>query len=93
MKLIKWAKNRIKHKLDHIKISKLLDVLIEHGVSLVIIIVIWEIIEDVLFPVMFVWLGAHFHPAFYAGAPASLLLCLHWLVVPMVWNLWMRLRK
>ena len=65
----------------------------EHGVALVVIIVGWEIIEDVLFPILFVFLGHHVHPAFYAGAPASLLLCLHWIAVPVLWRLWVKVSK
>ena len=77
--------------MEHLKLQKLLDILKEHGLALVIIIVGWEIIEDVLFPVLFIFLGNHVHPAFYAGAPAAWLLCLHWLAVPIMWGLWMRI--
>jgi hypothetical protein len=64
----------------------------KHGLALVIIIIGWEIIEDVLFPVLFVLLGNHVHPAFYAGAPASLLLCVHWLAVPLIWGWWVKFK-
>ena len=90
MKAIRWIKNRISHKLAHLKLSRLLDTLVEHGTSLVVIIIVWEIIEDIIFPVLFIWLGTHVHPIFLAGAPASWLLCLHWLVVPIAWNAWLR---
>jgi hypothetical protein len=62
-----------------------------HGVALVVIIIGWEIVEDVLFPLFFVLLGNHIHPAFYAGAPASLLLCVHWIAVPLIWGWWMKM--
>ena len=52
-----WAKHRILHKLEHLKPSNLLDILTQHGLALVVIIVVWEIIEDVLFPVMFIWIS------------------------------------
>ena len=64
----------------------------EHGLALVIIIVAWEIIEDILFPLLFIWLGTNVHPAFLAGAPASLLLCVHWLAVPAIWGLWIKIK-
>ena len=70
-----------------------MDTLVEHGLALVIIIVVWEIIEDILFPILFIWLGTHVHPAFLAGAPISLILCLHWAVVPVVWGLWIKIRN
>lgn len=93
MKFLKWIKDRIWHKLEHLKWKNAKKTFREHGLALVIIIVGWEIAEDVLFPVIFVLLGNHIHPAFYAGAPASLLLCFHWLAVPMLWGMWMRVSK
>ena len=62
-----WISLRLKHKLEHLNPSRLLDTLKEHGIALVIIIIGWEIIEDVLFPILFIFLGNHVHPAFYAG--------------------------
>ena len=49
MKFIKWIKHRLAHKLEHLKWSNLKKVLKAHGTALVVIIVLWEIIEDVLF--------------------------------------------
>ena len=49
-----WAKHRVTHKLGHLKLNYLLDILSKHGLALVIIIVAWEIIEDVLFPILFI---------------------------------------
>ena len=88
-----WTKHRLGHKLEHLNPTTLLDTLKEHGVALVIIIVGWEIIEDVLFPLLFMWLGANVHPAFFAGAPAAWLLCLHWIAVPIMWGIWIRISK
>ena len=87
-----WLKNRLLHKLDHLKWENVKKIFREHGLALVIIIVGWEIAEDVLFPVLFVLLGNHVHPAFYAGAPASLLLCFHWLAVPLMWGWWVKFK-
>ena len=89
----RWLRNRISHKLEHIRPSYLLDVLSRHGLALVTIIIIWEIIEDVLFPILFIWLGHNVHPAFIAGAPISWLICLHWLMVPLTWSFWMKFRN
>ncbi len=89
----RWIKSRVSHKLHHLKPAHLLDILTKHGLALVVIIVLWEIIEDVLFPLLFIFLGNHVHPAFYAGAPAAWVLCLHWLVVPIVWSAWMKFSK
>ena len=91
MRLLAWIKARLGHKLEHISWSSIKKMFKEHGLALVVIIVGWEIVEDVVFPVLFVFLGNHVHPAFYAGAPASLLLCFHWLAVPMIWGFWMKI--
>jgi hypothetical protein len=64
----------------------------ENGLAFVVIFVAWEIIEDVLFPLLFIFLGNYVHPAFYAGAPAAWLLCVHWLAVPLIWGWWVKLK-
>ena len=91
MRFFRWAKDRLSHKLEHFKWASLKKTLKEHGLALVIIIVVWEIIEDVLFPILFIALGNYVHPAFYAGAPAAWILCLHWLAVPIMWGAWIRI--
>ena len=93
MKFFKWVKHRLTHKFNHFRLSHLIDVLKEHGLALVIIIVIWEIIEDVGFPLLFIWLGTHVHPLFLVGAPVSWLLCLHWIAVPITWGWWIKIKK
>lgn len=90
--MIKWIKHRIGHKLEHLKWSKIKETFREHGLALVVIIVGWEIIEDVLFPLLFWALGNYVHPSFYAGIPAAWLLCLHWIAVPVLWGMWMKMK-
>ena len=92
MKIFRWLHHRLAHKLEHVRLSSIKRTFREHGLALVIIIIVWEIIEDILFPILFMFLGTHVHPAFLAGIPASLLLCLHWLAVPLLWSAWIRLR-
>ncbi len=89
--MLKWLRERLSHKLEHLRWSKIKSILREYGLALVIIIVGWEIIEDVIFPMLFVFLGNHVHPAFYSGVPAAWLLCSHWLVVPLVWSWWVKM--
>jgi|TARA_R110002110_G_scaffold206343_1_gene418523 hypothetical protein len=93
MKIFNWIKKRLKHKLEHFSWQKIKNVMREHGLALVIIILGWEIIEDILFPVLFAWLGINVHPIFLAGVPASLLLCLHWIAVPLLWKAWMKIKS
>ena len=92
MKFFTWVKDRLSHKLEHFSWSNIKKTLREHGLALVIIIVGWEIIEDVLFPLLFIFLGNYVHPVFYAGAPAAWLLCLHWLAVPLMWGWWIKIK-
>ena len=92
MRLLRWINHRLKHKIGHLSLSSIKKTFQEHGLALVIIIVLWEIIEDVGFPLLFIFLGNHVHPSFYAGAPAAWLLCLHWLVVPITWRWWIKIR-
>ena len=91
IRAFRWVAHRLKHKLGHFHPTKLLDTLKEHGVALVIIIVGWEIIEDVLFPLAFIWLGNNVNPWFLTGAPVSWLLCAHPIMVPILWTLWIKL--
>jgi len=90
---LRWVCHRIKHKLEHFRPSRLMDTLKEHGLALVLIIIIWEIIEDVLFPVLFIWLGHNVNPWFITGAPISWLLCLHPIAVPIMWAGWIKIRR
>tara|TARA_Y100000592_G_scaffold29099_1_gene46421 strand:+ start:4564 stop:4881 length:318 start_codon:yes stop_codon:yes gene_type:complete len=92
MRLYRWAKDRISHKLSHLKLENIKRTLRENGLALVVIIVGWEIIEDVLFPALFALLGKYVHPAFFAGIPAAWLICLHWLAVPILWGLWVKIK-
>ena len=92
MRAIRWIRDRLSHKLDHFRWGSIKRTMKKHGLALVIIIIGWEIVEDVVFPVLFVLLGNHVHPAFYAGAPASLLLCFHWLAIPLIWGAWIKIK-
>lgn len=93
MKFFNWIKHRILHKLDHFSLTKIKKFLRENGLAFVIIFIVWEIIEDVGFPLLFIFLGNYVHPVFYAGAPAAWLLCLHWLAVPIMWGMWLKVKK
>ena len=92
MKLYRWIKQRLRHKLSHFKWENVKKTLRENGLALVVIIIGWEIIEDVIFPVIFAVLGKYVHPAFFAGIPAAWIICLHWLMVPILWGAWIRFK-
>ena len=93
MRVLRWLRHRIGHKLEHLKPGHLMDTLVEHGLALVVIVIIWEIIEDILFPLFFIWLGKNVNPWFLTGAPLSWLLCFHPIAVPILWALWIKISR
>ena len=60
--MYKWIKQRLSHKLEHLKWNNIKKTFRENGLALVVIIVGWEIIEDILFPAIFALLGKYVHP-------------------------------
>jgi len=83
-------KHQILHKMKHFSPSYFRNLIIKGGLAFLVITIIWEIVEDVLFPLLFWALGRWIHPAFYAGIPISWALCLHWFAVPLMWGYWMK---
>ena len=88
--MFSWIKKRVSHKFENLSRKKIKAFLKKNGLAFVIIFVGWEIVEDIIFPIIFGFLGNYIHPAFYAGIPASLILCFHWLAIPVLWGLWLR---
>jgi len=85
----KWAK----HKLSHVSVRNLKQLFKAHGLAFVVIFIVWEIIEDALFPLLFYWMGNNIDPWFHAAIPVSWLLCLHGIMVPLTWSLWIKIRR
>ena len=92
-KSMSWLVHHLHHKIEHFTLKALKNLVIEGGIPLLVIVIGWEIIEDVAFPVLFALLGRWIHPIFYAGIPVAWVLCLHWLMVPLLWTLWLKYRK
>ena len=87
----KKIKHRLYHKIEQFKPSELKKSLVKGGIPLLVIVVGWDVIEDVLFPILFGAMGWAVHPVFYTFIPVSWLLCLHWLTVPILWGLWLKI--
>ena len=87
-----WIRDKVTHKLEHYSKEKIKKFFKENGLAFVVIFIVWEIIEDVLFPLLFIWLGNNVNPWWHTGAPISWLLCLHPVAVPALWWVWIRLR-
>lgn len=91
MKFFKWIKHRLLHKLEHLSFNHFKDILKKHGVAFLVIVILWEITEDIGLPILFVFLGNNVHSVFFSGVPASWLICLHWLAVPLLFGLWLKI--
>ena len=91
MKVYNWIKHKLQHKMHHLSLKHLKSVLKKHGWALLIIIVGWEIVEDLVLPAIFWLMGKHVDPTFFALIPASLIICFHWLAVPVLWGLWIKI--
>jgi membrane protein CcdC involved in cytochrome C biogenesis len=89
--MINWLKHRLKHKFEHWKIENIKNLFLQHGKAFVIIVVAWEIFEDVICPVIFAWLGNNIDPLFLTGIPISLIMCLHPIAVPVIWAIYIKL--
>lgn len=89
--MFRWLKHRIKHKLEHFSLENLKAFVKKNGLPFVVIFILWEIVEDIVFPAIFIWLGNNVDPWFLAGAPISWILCLHPFVVPVLFLLWLKL--
>ena len=93
MKILKGLWHRFTHKLGHFKWSYAKKLLKEHGLAFLVIFIIWEIIEDIMFPLLFIWLGRNVNPWFLTGAPISWLLCVHPIAVPIIWAMWIKISR
>ena len=93
MTILKGVWYRLTHKIHHFKLSHFKNLLREYGLAFLVIFIIWEIIEDVMFPLLFIWLGNNVNPWFLTGAPVSWLLCLHPIAVPAMWAIWVKISR
>jgi len=89
--MINRFKRAINHRVQFWTFSNLKSVILKHGKALLIIFIVWEIIEDVLFPAMAYLLGKYVDPSFYAVMPVAWLFCLHPVAVPIIWAVYCKM--
>ena len=77
----------------YFRLSYIKELFKEHGLAFAVIFVVWEVIEIVMFPLLFWWLGNNVNPWFLTGAPVSWLLCVHPIVVPITWAIWIKISR
>ena len=53
LKYYNYIKKQIQHKKEHLSFSYFKNIMKQHGLALLIIIVGWEIVEDIIFPFIF----------------------------------------
>ena len=82
--MIKKIKSSFKNKFKFW--TSLKKYLVEYGMPFLVILIVWEIIEDVVFPIIFYIMGHHVHSGFFAAIPVAWILCLHPIAVPILWS-------
>jgi|18_taG_2_1085343.scaffolds.fasta_scaffold198515_2 hypothetical protein len=87
MNFLKTVLKNLKHTFLFWKPSNLKKMFLQHGIAFLSAIIIWEIIEDIIFPMLMMFLGDTLNPMFYTIAPVTWFLCLHPIGVPVIWGL------
>ena len=77
----------------YFRLSYIKELFKEHGLAFAVIFVIWEVVEIIMFPLLFWWLGNNVNPWFLTGAPLSWLLCVHPIAVPITWAMWIKISR
>ena len=77
----------------YFRLSYIKELFKEHGLAFAVIFIIWEVVEIVMFPLLFWWLGNNVNPWFLTGAPISWLLCVHPIAVPITWAMWIKISR
>ena len=87
-KFFSRAYHNVKHKLKFWTPAHAKKLIVEYGVPFFVILVVWEVIEDVLFPFVAYLLGLYVNPVFYTFIPVAWIMCLHPIAVPILWSGW-----
>ena len=90
---IKYIKHTIEHKVSFWSLKNLKSKLLQYGPTFLIILVIVELLEHVGLPVLFYFLGNNIHDFFYVLIPAPLLVCLHFITAPLVFFIYVSIKK
>tara|TARA_Y100001970_G_C13906696_1_gene686428 strand:- start:1 stop:222 length:222 start_codon:yes stop_codon:yes gene_type:complete len=65
----------------------------EEGKDLLVIIVLWEVIELLIFPPLIYYLGTHLNPIFLGFVPLGFFICVHPIAVPIIFAVWKKIRN
>ena len=90
---IEYIKHTLGHKVSFWSFKNLKSKLLEYGPTFLIILVIVELLEHLGLPVLFYFLGNNVHDFFYVFIPAPLLVCLHFITAPLVFFIYITIKK
>ncbi len=87
--LLRHLRETFRHSRDLFRLNRYKPLLTKYGLAFVIIMIVWEIVEDAVLPGAFAWMGANLHPAFYALVPLPWIFCFNIVLIPVLWNLYL----
>ena len=90
---IEYIKHTIKHKAAFWSVKNLKSKLLEYGPTFLIILITVELLEHLGLPILFYFLGNNVHDFFYVLIPAPLLICLHFITAPIVFIIYIAIKK
>jgi hypothetical protein len=86
--IIHKLKHAINHRLSFWTWNAIKAKFKTYGVPFLIIFILWEIFEDVIFPAICWMLGTYYDPVFYAGIPVLWIVCVHPIAVPLIFSIY-----
>tara|TARA_B100001142_G_scaffold312957_1_gene348963 strand:+ start:8880 stop:9167 length:288 start_codon:yes stop_codon:yes gene_type:complete len=92
-KLIIHLQKNLEHKISFWKLKNLKDIVQKYGLTFLTILIFIEIVEHVGGIFLIRWLGVNVHEYFNAFLPAPFLICFHWISAPIVFFIYMKIKK
>ena len=91
--MIKSIIHNLRHTIEFWKWENLKSTFLKYGTEFLVILILWEIIEDLIFPWLMYLCGETLNPVFYSLIPLGWIVCLHPIAVPVLWWLWQFLKQ
>ena len=92
-KIIIHLQHNLKHKISFWKLKNLKDIIQQHGLTFLTILIFVEILEHVGGVLLIRWLGINVHEYFNMFLPAPFLMCFHWISAPIIFFIYMKIKK
>ena len=91
--MFKTIVHNLRHTIEFWRWKNLKSAFLKHGTEFLVILIIWEIVEDIIFPAVMYLCGETLNPVFYSLIPAGWIVCLHPIAVPVLWSMWRCLKR